>query len=83
MTDELEELADAGVDAMGDLTALFEHHCGNGTWFAVGAIVGVGVLAVTHANPWLIGIGAMFVGWAMNEHERRRIAAELKSKSDQ
>jgi hypothetical protein len=81
--DELRQLAEAGVKVLGtdeQVLSLFEHHCRNGTWLFVGASASALIIGLTSIEPWWTIGGALFIGWAINEREARKIKAHIRSR---
>lgn len=80
--DKLQKLAEAGVKVLGtneQILPLFEHHCRNGTWFFIGAGVAALVVAFAPVGPWWTIVGALCIGYAINEWEARKIRARIRA----
>jgi hypothetical protein len=77
--DDLRKLAEAGVEVLGDSAVALEHHCRNGTWLFVGSLIPIVALWTLHISPgWLIP-GTLFLGYILNEQERRQIVRRLRA----
>jgi hypothetical protein len=73
----------AGAHILGDSAELTAHRCNQGSWFFYGIVAAAilsAVLARVSLSPlWVIALG-LFVGWLLNDRERKRIKEEISAR---
>jgi len=81
--DSFRTLAVAGASVLGDSAELTAHRCKQGDWFfygtAIAAILSAGFVLIQLSPLWLIALG-LFVGWLLNERERKRIKEQIAAR---
>ena len=81
--DSLKTLASSGASVLGDSAEMTAHRCKQGDWFfygmATAAILSARPALISLSPLWLIAIG-LFVGWFLNERERKRIKVIIGSR---
>jgi predicted membrane protein len=82
MNDDLKDLADAGVEVLGDIEEVLEPHFRPGNWLLLGGAIAVIAMATIHMGPWWTLAVAFIAGTAANEWERQQIKARLKARRD-